>query len=62
MTKPGIKSTEFWMSLASLAASVWLTYHGMDAAEIGAIVAPCVAYSVSRGLVKAKSTVPQSTE
>ena len=48
----GFKSTEFWISLAAIAAASYLAKTGADVATIGAVVGPSIAYIGSRGLAK----------
>lgn len=59
--KPGIKTTEFWLSLAAAVVGVLAASGGLDPASpaakvvgITAVVLAAMGYSVSRGLAKQK--------
>ncbi len=51
MTK-GMKTSEFWMTLAGVIVGVYLASTGASVQVIGAVVAPIMAYGLSRGLAK----------
>ena len=50
--KPGWKSTEFWMSLAGMAAGFYLILKGQAEYGMGLIAVANGGYAVSRGLAK----------
>ena len=51
--RPGIKTTEFWLSLATLAGGVGLILGGHEEAGQWLCVAAVSGYAVGRGLTKA---------
>ena len=58
MDKPGIKTTELWLSIAALAfiAALVITDNA-SATEAAAIAMPVVGYGLSRGLAKGSRTI-----
>lgn len=67
--KPGLKTSEFWFSLAAAVVGVLLTSgvfgSGTPAEQVAGIIAAGLAaagYSVSRGAVKAANQVSPSGE
>ena len=53
-TKPGIKSTEFWLTIASNFAAILLTVSGAVDPKIGGIMMAVAngIYAITRGWVK----------
>ena len=48
----GMKSTEFWLSLAAMVAATYLAKSGADLQMILAVTGGAGAYSISRGIAK----------
>ena len=60
MLKAGIKSTEFWLSIAAIVANIWMGVSGFIPAETMALIIAGVAcvYAIARAVVKfTKTTV-----
>ena len=51
MTK-GLKSSEFWLTLAAMGAATFLAHQGISDAVVLGMLGVTGAYSVSRGLAK----------
>ena len=54
MFKSGIKSTEFWLSVAAVAANIWSAVQGFLPAKTAAIIVGSVVmvYTIARAVVK----------
>lgn len=54
--KPGVRTSEFWMTLVASTAGLVGTYAGIDPETLIAAVGPLAAYVVSRGWAKSGTT------
>jgi len=50
----GMKSSEFWLTLAAMGAGVYMSQTGTDLTVILAVIGGSGAYAVSRGLAKGR--------
>ena len=57
MNRPGIRTSEFWITIIGMAFAAILEVSGvdLDGETIAAVFGPAMAYVVSRGLSKIKT-------